>query len=223
MIATIVSIRTGRAREMPRPDWDRSPARTWRSAYVKDEVEGPARVTTLGLEGDEQYDRAAHGGEHMALLAYAAAHYPLWRAEPGLAQAGPGAFGENLAIEGLDETSVRIGDVLEAGDARFQVSQPRGPCANIARRWNVPNLVERVTESGRIGWYLRVLREGTIERGAPITLVERPHEEWDVARVFRLRLDPSGDPAGVRSLASCPELSPEWRGMFARKAAAPPR
>jgi len=204
---------------MPRPDWDRSRSRTWRSAYVKDEVAGPVRVTALGLEGDEQHDRTVHGGEHMALLAYAAAHYAAWRRDPALAQMGPGGFGENLTIEGLDESTVCIGDVLEAGDVRFAVSQPRGPCANIARRWNVPDMVKRVTETGHTGWYLRVLREGTIERGVPVTLVERPRAELTVVRVFRLSRDPASDPAGVQALASCAELSPAWRAKFAKEAA----
>ncbi len=65
-IGTVVSVRTGRARSHPGPDWDRTAAREWRTAYWKDEAPGPVRIGTLGLEGDEQADRRVHGGEHMA-------------------------------------------------------------------------------------------------------------------------------------------------------------
>ena len=40
----------------------------------------------------------------------------------------PGIFGENLTAAGITEDAVCIGDVWAWGEARLQVSQPRGPC-----------------------------------------------------------------------------------------------
>jgi MOSC domain-containing protein YiiM len=215
---TIVSVRTGRVREWPRPEWDHHAERTWRTAYRKDEVTGPVRVGALGLDGDEQAARDVHGGPQMAVLAYAAAHYPLWRAEPGLEAMGPGGFGENLTWDGADETSVCIGDAWEGGHAAFEVSQPRGPCAAISRWWNSPALLRLATETGRVGWYLRVTREGVVARGETLRLVARPHPEWTVERVFRLKVTPAQDIGAVRALAVLPALSPEWRAHFAERA-----
>ena len=42
--------------------------------------------------------------------------------------AAPGAFGENLSVDGLDEQSVCLGDEWQIGSARFAVSQGRQPC-----------------------------------------------------------------------------------------------
>ncbi len=209
---TIVSVRTGRARERARPDWDRHADRTWRSAYGKDEREGPVRVTALGLEGDEQADLAVHGGPQQAVLAYAAAHYPKWREVPGLEAMGPGGLGENLTVEGFDESGVCIGDVFEAGGVTLQVSQPRGPCAGISRWWNEPRMVALATESIRIGWYHRVVREGSLACGDTYRLIERPNPSLSVARVFRLRAGLDRDPAAAAAIARCPDLSPEWQG-----------
>jgi len=217
--ARVVSVRTGKVREWPRPDWDFNAERTWRTAYQKDEVAGPVHVGVLGLEGDEQASRDVHGGPQMAVLAYAASHYPLWWIEPGLEGMGPGAFGENLSWDGADETSVCIGDAWESDHVAFEVSQPRGPCAAISRWWNQPSLVQLVTETGRVGWYLRVTREGAIARGETLRLLARPHPGWTIERVFRLRISPALDPAAVRALAVLPALSPEWRGHFAEAAA----
>ena len=51
----VTSVRAGRVRTLPRPEWDHSRTRTWDTAYLKDEVAGPVRVGTLGLEGDEVF------------------------------------------------------------------------------------------------------------------------------------------------------------------------
>lgn len=200
---------------MPRPDWDHHSERSWTSAYVKDEILGAVQVGTTGLEGDEQYDREVHGGPTMAVLAYSGGHYPAWRAELDLPEIGPGGFGENLTLEGLDEHNVCIGDALTAGTVGFRVTQPRGPCANISRRWNRKELLARVTANRRTGWYLAVPQPGTLHAGDRIAVVDRPHPEWTIERVLALRLEPNGDRESVALLARCPGLSEAWRATFA--------
>ena len=49
--------------------------------------------------------------------------------------------GENLTVDELDEDSVCIGDVLEIGSVRMEVSQPRQPCATLARRHQVRDMI----------------------------------------------------------------------------------
>ncbi len=211
-------MRVGRVRSLPQPDWDHSPHRTWETAYRKDEVSGPIHVGPVGLTGDEVYSTDVHGGPQMAVLAYSAGHYPAWRQELGLTEFGPGAFGENLTLDGQDEHSVCIGDTFEVGEVMLQVSQPRGPCSNISRYWGIPTLLKRVSESRRTGWYLRVLRAGQLEHGQHLKLVEQPHPDWSIERLLQLRTDPLVDSAGVRWLSTCESLSPEWRAKYGRHA-----
>jgi len=220
--ARIVSVRTGRVREWPRPEWDHHAERTWRTAYVKDEVAGPVHVTDVGLAGDEQAWRASgvHGGPQMAVLAYPMSNYARWAEDASLPAMGAGGFGENLALEGPDEFEVAIGDRWESEHVVFEVSQPRGPCMAISRRWNVPDLMQRSTDTVRIGWYYRVHREGAIARGETLRLVARPHPEWTVARVFRLRIGADQDAAALHALATLDALSPEWREHIAKRLAA---
>ena len=192
----------GSANEGPRGEWT--------SAIFKDPVEGDVWLGATNLAGDGQADAQYHGGRDKAVLAYSADCYPAWREELGL-DLRPGAFGENFTISGMSERNVCIGDVYVIGGARVEVSQPRGPCWKLARKWELPGLTARVARTGRTGWYLRVLREGTVYAGMPVELAERPFPQWTVTRATGLAMHPRADAAQAEQLAACPALSDAWR------------
>lgn len=219
-IGSVLAVRTGRVRQLAMPAWDRTGEPNWSSAFIKEERKGPVQVGALGLEGDEQADRKHHGGPEMAVLMYAAKHYDLWRAEPGLEQMGPGGLGENLTVSTLDETSVCVGDVLEVGGCVLQVASPRAPCNSISRRWNDATLLRRVTERLWTGWYLRVLDEGAVQEGDAIVLRERPHAGWTVHRLLALRLRTPRDPGELAEAQTLAAMSPEWHGHYEKLARA---
>jgi len=214
----VVSVRTGRVCVRPRPAWDHA-AGEWATAYWKDEAPGPVHVGHLGLEGDQQADRRHHGGADMAVLMYAEGHYAQWRTHAGLEAMGPGGFGENLTVSGLDETTLCVGDVLEVGGTGLQVASPRGPCAHISRRWDAEWLLEAVLAARRSGWYLRVVREGPVARGDAVRLLERPHPGWTVERVMNVRYATPRPRAERDAAVALPALAAEWREKLARLAA----
>ena len=211
----LTSIQVG----MPRQHGDRAASnklgRPWRSAFYKEPALGPVWVGRTNLAGDGQADLENHGGPDKAVLAYAAAHYPLWRAELEEPEMPYGGFGENFTVEGLSEDSVCIGDTFEVGTALVQVSQPRRPCRNIARRWQRGNLTTLVDRTGRTGWYLRVLREGQVEAGETVALVERPNPRWSVTRATRAMRGHQQDRDEARALSGLPELSAAWKATLA--------
>lgn len=213
----VASVRVGHPRVMARPGWDHHVERQWTSAYIKDEVAGAVLVGPLGLAGDEQFDKVDHGGPNMAVLAYAAAHYPRWHEELGIAGFGFGAFGENLVIEGFDERLVAIGDRFRVGETVMEVSQPRGPCAHISRRWDRADLLQRVTETARTGWYLRLVETGRVAVGDAVERISQPHPEWPVERVFRYYTREHRDPEGLRALMALERLSAPWREALERR------
>ena len=102
------------------------------------------------------------------------------------------------------------------GGTRLQVASPRGPCANISRRWNAQWLLPRVREERRTGWYLRVMDEGVVKVGDEIRLVERPHAGWTIDRLLALRYVMPRSPAELAEASTLPALSAEWRDRFAR-------
>jgi MOSC domain-containing protein YiiM len=124
----------------------------------------------------------------------------------------PGAFGENLSVSGATEETVCIGDVWSAGSAVLQVASPRKPCRKISRYWRRSDLLQRVHESGRIGWYLRVITEGAVEAGTPISLRERPHPEWPIQRAFSAAL--ARNRSQARALSEVAALSDRWKAWL---------
>jgi len=205
-LARLVSIQVGLPVDRAEPGEP-----SWRTGFFKAPVAGPVWLSRLNLAGDGQGNRRVHGGEDMAVLAYAASHYPLWRSELGRPDFPYGAFAENFTISALDEGRVCVGDVYAVGSARVQVTQPRQPCDNITRRWRMPGLTERVEETGRTGWYLRVLEEGEVSAGDPLRLLERPAPEWTITRATRAMRLRSRERAEAAALAKVPNLSAGWR------------
>jgi MOSC domain-containing protein YiiM len=154
----------------------------WTTSFFKAPVSGPVWLGQTNLAGDAQADLRVHGGPDKAVNAYAAEHYAYWQQTLGRPDFTHGAFGENFTVEGMNEETVCLGDVYQIGEAIVEVSQPRGPCWKIARRWQLKNLTAQVAQTGYTGWYFRVLREGQVQAGDDIRLLKRPHPEWSIAR-----------------------------------------
>ena len=210
----LLSVQVGTPRTVGTPLAENSMERAFTSAIWKAPVYGSVHVGVLGLAGDAVANTKVHGGVDQALLMYSAAHYPLWASELGR-RMDAGAFGENLTVEGLDEDTVCIGDVLEVGAVSLEVSQPRQPCATLARRHQIRDMIAMVRRNGRSGWYLRVLVAGAVEAGGPIRIVNRPNPEWTVRRAARVMQARRRHPAEARALAECSGLSRNWRLQLA--------
>lgn len=192
--------------------------RPWETSFFRQPDTQPRWLYTTHLAGNRQADTKNHGTPGQAVLLYAAEHYPTWQAELGKPEMGPGGFGENFTLDGLSEQTACIGDIYALGEARIQVTGPRYPCWKIERRWNSAGLTARVAETGRTGWYCRVLQEGMIEPGTPIMLSERPYPAWTVALVNDFGHKRNHNVELARELATCPLLAEFWQKLVVRRA-----
>jgi MOSC domain-containing protein YiiM len=188
----------------------------WTSGIYKSPILGRIHLSSENLAGDGQADLSVHGGPDKAVCVYSVDHYPLWRQELGVPECGPGWFGENFSVDGQTETAVAIGDTFTIGTAVVQISQPRAPCWKLGRRWHRLDMQKLVVQSGRTGWYLRVLQTGDVERGDALTLIERPFPRLTIDAVNAVRHSRGGtvDIEAARELANCPALAEAWRGGF---------
>lgn len=204
----LLSVNVGLPREV---SWNGQRVLT---GIFKEPVPDPVRARATNLDGDGQADPSVHGGPWKAVYAYPSEHYAYWREELPEADFPRGAFGENLTTVGLDE-SVRIGDVLDIGSARFAVTEPRLPCAKLALRFRLSDMPKRFLKSRRTGFYMRVVREGEVAAGDPIELVERGTDELTVADIVAFFAGERDDPLLLRRGMVARALRPKWRERFA--------
>lgn len=208
---TSIILLTGRVRALPGTDH--------LSGIDKRPVAVPLQLGPQGLAGDEQADRRVHGGPEKSLHHYPAEHYAAWRADLGplplLAQ--PGAFGENISTTGLTEAEVAVGDIFRLGLALVQVSQGRQPCWKLTQRLGVPKLARMVQDSGRTGWYYRVLQPGLVAPGDALQLVDRLAPEWTLQRLWRALYVQRMNRAELQGIADLQVLAQGWRRYATRR------
>jgi MOSC domain-containing protein YiiM len=203
LLGTIASIHSGRAAAVRG-----KPGRV--SGINKQPLAGPVAINEKGIPGDAVIDLRYHGGPFKALCVYTLAHYDHWRATMGLSMP-PGSFGENLCVDGFDESQICLGDIWRFGTVRARVAGPRGPCGTLAAHWGHPNFHLHVKEQRRMGCYLAVITPGTATAGDAITLEERTHPQWDIRRFYDVV---EGTTAATRveieSLLAMPFVDVDW-------------
>lgn len=185
------------------------------SGIDKHPVVGPRPVQRLGFVGDAQADLRSHGGPDKAVHCYAWTHYAWWREAlaPDSLLDAPGAFGENLSLDGIDEHDVFLGDRWRIGSAVFEVSQGRQPCYKLNLRFGVADMATRVQQNLRAGWYLRVIEPGFVSAGDRLELLERPWPTHSVAALLALIRDREVSAERLAPVLRLP-LTPSWRRLF---------
>jgi len=206
----VISVNVGLPREVA---GDNGSVRT---GIYKQSVRGPVRVQRLNLVGDGQADLSVHGGPYKALYAYPAEHYAYWRKELG-EELPWGMFGENLTTDGLDESTVQIGDRFRVGTAELSVTQPRVPCYKLGIRFGRPEMVKRFLNSRRTGFYFAVAQEGQVDSGDPIELIARNENSLTVTEIFRLYAFETDDRETLQKAVQLEALPESWRGYFQEK------
>jgi MOSC domain-containing protein YiiM len=209
-MARLLSVNVGR----PQPVGLRR-GRTVRSAIGKAPVDGRVRVAGVNLEGDDQADRRVHGGPEKAVYAYASEDTAWWRQQLGR-ELGPGAFGENLTVEGIDVSGAVVGERWRLGTVELEVCQPRFPCFKLGLRFGDPKMLKRFTQAERPGAYLRIVCGGEIGAGDAIAVEDRPAHGITIALVARAVMI---DPALLVLAASAPALPGDLADWMRERAA----
>src|SRR3954447_25818260 len=207
-MATLVSLNVGGPREVA---WQ---GRTVRSAIWKEPVSGPRMVRQINIDGDDQADRRAHGGEHRAVYVYQLDSYRYWERELARNDFVPGQFGENFTVDGLPDDEVCIGDRYRVGGALFEVTQPRVTCYRVGIRMDDPAMPSLIVAHPRAGLYLRVLEEGEVEAGDDVVKVADGPEQLTVAQVDGLLYLPHKSRPLLERALRVPALSEGWKGSF---------
>ncbi len=194
----------------------RERGREVRTGIFKEPVSGRIALGRTNLEGDGQADLTLHGGVHKAVYAYPIEHYDAWKRELDREDLPYGQLGENLTVEGMLEEDICIGDIFRVGSASLQVSQPREPCFKLGIKFGSPAFPKKFLKSERSGFYFRVVEEGEVGAGDPISRLRKDPARLSVREVYHLKMFDSQNTEGARRVLGVEALSPSWRASFTK-------
>ncbi len=181
----VVSVNVGLPKRVPYK------GRTVSTAIFKEPVAGRIPVRAVGLQGDAVGDPRVHGAPNKAVYGYPSEHYAFWTGEFPEMKLPWGMFGENLTVAGLLEEDVHRGDRFRVGTAVLEATNPRFPCFKLGIRFGREDIEDRFLESGRSGFYFRVVREGEVGAGDPIERAVPASAGPTIADVVRARIEES--------------------------------
>ncbi|CAI6085135.1 MOSC domain-containing protein [Cohnella sp. JJ-181] len=199
----LLSVNVGAARE------GRFKGKPAKSGIYKERSAAAVTVHAGGLAGDEQADTVNHGGPDKAVCAYPYRHYAFWEEKLGKTLEF-GAFGENFTIDEVAESEVCIGDVFKIGEVALQISQPRIPCWKLAMKWGADELPAMVRDTGKSGFYFRVLSPGVVQPGE-LVLVSRDPAGVTVDEANAVMHRGKEDRPGILRLLAVEALADSWR------------
>jgi len=194
----------------PRP----TPAKAGMTGHFKTPVKS-AMVEKLGLTGDHIMDLENHGGVDQAVYIFGDRDRQKWAQELGH-DAPPGYFGENLLISELETAPLAVGDRLQIGSVLLELTSPRIPCATYAAHVGTGQAIKQFYAVARPGAYGRVLRQGKIATGDPVTLTPYAGDRVSMADLLHHRLTNYRDDAFVARLRDIP-VHHELREMAAAR------
>lgn len=216
--AIIRSLQVGLPRNIENRNFSEHSPLSWSTGFYKEPCSGPIWLGHVNLAGDGQADLENHGGPEKAVNVYPLEHYPYWGSLYNQQTFQSGSFGENFTVEGLLEEEACIGDIFEIGETLVQISQPRQPCWKLARYWGIRDLALKVQETGRTGWYFRVLKEGLVSTGDRLVLIDRHYPEWTVSTANKIMHHEPENREAAQALGNCRDLSTRWREKLNRRA-----
>lgn len=149
-------------------------------------VDQPILLESTDVKGDSVIDRKHHGGIYKAAYLFSADHYAYWKEKYPDLEWNWGMFGENLTIQGLNESQIRIGSIYRLGTALVQITQPREPCYKLGIRFKDQNMIKQFIDHGFPGTYVRVLESGTVKTGDSMELSKASETPLTVQEFYKL-------------------------------------
>lgn len=163
------------------------------------------------VNDDIVVDRKYHGGRDKACYLYSTDHYKFWKQLYPELNWQWGMFGENISIQGLDESKIYIGDIFRLGSALVQITQPRQPCFKLSIRLENNNAVSKFIQLEKPGAYVRILKMGKVATGDTFELIERKQTSFSLKQVFHYIYHASENISAIKRVIKLPELATSCR------------
>jgi len=217
IIAKILSVQIGKVVTSGDENSGEFLTKEYTTASIKDPIVGKVEVTKLSIIGDSVADTIHHGGVYKAVFANSINNYNHWKEFLDKDELSFGALGENLTFDTIDESDVCIGDIHKIGSVTMQVSQPRQPCWKISRRWKHNDLSKEIYDSGKTGWYYRILEEGSFKSNDKVELISQLKTKITILKANETLRDVSSNMKIANQLLEIDCLSPAWLKSLKQK------
>ncbi len=214
IISSVVSLQVGKIKIIQDESMKNG---HWATGSYKEPVSNIRDVKFDGIEGDEVSDLVHHGGEHKAVFANSFLNYPKWQEYLGVDKLTFGALAENLTLDKIAEEDVCIGDIHKIGTTTLEVSQPREPCWKISKKHKNKTFTKEIYDTGRTGWYYRVLEEGQIKKGDSIEFLKRISNSISILKANDILRNPASDIQTANYLLELDVLGEPFRKSLRRK------
>lgn len=149
-------------------------------------VDEPLYLQKNDVAKDTVIDRVHHAGSNKACYLFSADQYTYWKELYPNLEWDWGMFGENLTVEGLDESIMRVGDIYKIGKALVQVSQPREPCYKLGIRFGTQEILRQFIDRNHSGTYVRIIEEGEVQKGDIVKLQQQSENMLTVQQFYEL-------------------------------------
>lgn len=200
------------------PEQVTASGRSFFTGYHKIPQKNSVFLHKTHFEGDGVGDTVHHGGFDQAVCVYPYEYYEKWNAELQLdTPLVVPSFGENITPQGFLEDDVCIGDVIQMGEAVVQITQPRQPCNTLASILCRPDMIKRVVDTGRTGYYLRVLKEGFVTAGDVMVRIEKHPAGISVTEANQIKYGFEKNHAKIQRLIEVKELAENMRQSLLKK------
>lgn len=187
------------------------------TGYYKKAGQTSIFLSKNGVKNDFVADKIHHGGADKACYLYGLNNYEFWKNKHNHLTFEYGMFGENISLNYLNESQIKIGDTFKCGKAIIQVTQPRQPCYKLGIKFGNPKIVGEFCEAPYPGIYVRVLEEGEIQLNDSFELIETHSESPTVLEIFRLIYKKSLSREEIQAALNNPYLAQNVKNELSQK------
>ena len=170
----------------------------------------PLFLTKNDVKDDTVIDRVHHGGTNKACYLFSSEQYPYWKKLYPQLNWDWGMFGENLTVDGFDESKILIGSIYRIGEAVVQVSQPREPCYKLGIRFGDQQVIKKFVKHNHPGTYVKILEEGRVTTGDSMTLIATSTNTLTVQQFYALMFAKEKEPSLLKVFMDNPAV-PQYK------------
>lgn len=193
--------------------WKGRPQRT--GIYKRPQSEG-ILLTPDGVQGDTIGNPKVHGDYYKACYLFGIEEYSFWKSRYPDLDWEFGMFGENISLEGLNESELLIGSVYQLGEALVRITAPREPCFKLGVRFGDQQIIDQFVAREKPGTYVAVLKSGWVRPGDQMLLEELPESSMSIRDFYQLLYAPEKDVLQLQKALSLPLLSEGKQKLFLR-------